>query len=96
MTAKVLRKSTLALVLALLTLGSGKAFIQGAPPTPIPSHPTSHVADIGGGAPDPCGSGQCIAPVEPTIKSSHATVEVADIGGGAPDPCGSGQCVVGV
>ncbi len=61
MTTKILRKSTLALILALLTSGLGKTFVQSAPPSPIPSHPALQLADQG--APDPCDSGNCIVGV---------------------------------
>jgi hypothetical protein len=95
MTTKILRKSTLALIFALLTPGLGKTSVQTAPPAPIPSNPTLQIADIGGGDPDPCGNGTCVAPLRPSV-ASHPTLEVADIGGGDPDPCGNGTCVVGI
>ncbi len=95
MTTKILRKSTLALILALLTSGLGKVFVQSAPPSPVPAHPTPQIADGSGGAPDPCESGNCFVPVQPTPVPS-ATLQIADGSGGAPDPCESGNCFAGV
>jgi hypothetical protein len=95
MTTKILRKSTLALILALLTSGLGKVFVETAPSSPVPTHPTLQIADAGGGDPDPCGSGSCMAPLPPSV-TSYPTLEVADAGGGDPDPCGSGSCLVGI
>jgi len=66
MTTKILRKSTLALILALLTPGLDKTFVQAAPPSPFPAHPTPEVANIGGGNPDPCGDGSCLVGVHLT------------------------------
>jgi hypothetical protein len=59
-TTKNLRKSTLALILALLTAGLGKAFVQAAPPVPVPAHPTLEATDPGGTDPDPCENGDCV------------------------------------
>jgi hypothetical protein len=54
MTNHVLRNSTLALILTLLTGAFGKSLVQSTPPS-VSSHPT--IADGGGGDPDPTGGG---------------------------------------
>ena len=50
MTTKILRKSTLALILALLVVGAGKSFAQSVP-VPTTSQPTPD--NPGGGSPNP-------------------------------------------
>jgi len=52
MAKSIVRKSTLALVLVLLTAGVSKTFAQQAPAPPPPSQP-SPVGDPGGGEPAP-------------------------------------------
>jgi hypothetical protein len=53
-----LRKSTLALVLMLLTIGVGKDLAQSLPVPPPTTPPTQPTPDDGGGSsPDPTGNG---------------------------------------
>lgn len=62
MTTEILRKSTLALILVLLTSSVGKAFAQSEL-SPAPSQPTAKIGEPGGGNPDPCADGGCLVAI---------------------------------
>jgi hypothetical protein len=63
-TRNIVRKSTLALILAFLTLGVGRGFARQN--TPAPQQP-SFLSDIGGTDPDPtCGDGGCFVAIHST------------------------------
>jgi hypothetical protein len=57
---RILRKSVLAITFAFLTSAVGKPFVSLTAPT---VHPSFEMACPGGGDPDPCANGTCIADV---------------------------------
>ena len=62
MTTEIVRKSTLALILALLISGAGKALLRSAH-QPVHSNPTLEIADPSGGNPNPCEDGGCLVAI---------------------------------